>query len=182
MDLQKVERSDYSEIKKIYHEAFPLKERSPFLFLKIKYRHKKADFWKIIDDGATVGFAYILTHNDLAYIFLFAIAAEYRGGHHGTHAMKLILEKYEKKRVYLALEDWNVECSNKEQRIKRHDFYKFCNFHDLPYQLQEDLITYNIMGNGKKIEPWEHKSLTDAFLGKPLKYFINMKIIKPHRF
>jgi ribosomal protein S18 acetylase RimI-like enzyme len=182
MDLLNVEASDYPDIKKIYHEAFPLKERSPFLFLKLKYQHGKADFLKVMDEGALVGFAYIMTHNDLAYIFLFAIAAKYRGGHHGTHAIKMILEKYKGKRVYLALEDWRVDCANKEQRIKRHDFYQFCGFHDLPYQLQEDMITYSIMGNGKKVEPWEHKTLTDAFLGTPLKYFIEMKIKKRHKF
>ena len=115
MDLLNVEASDYPDIKKIYHEAFPLKERSPFLFLKLKYQHGKADFLKVMDEGALVGFAYIMTHNDLAYIFLFAIAAKYRGGHHGTHAIKMILEKYKGKRVYLALEDWRVDCANKEQ-------------------------------------------------------------------
>ena len=106
-----------------------------------------ADFWIISEEGKSIGLAYLVTYKDLAYLFYYAIDPSYRGQGYGTKALKEIIEMYKNYRLFLALENWKEESKNKEQRIKRHDFYLNCGLHDLPYKLKEATVIFNIMGS-----------------------------------
>ncbi|NLT10151.1 MAG: GNAT family N-acetyltransferase, partial [Ruminococcus sp.] len=168
-------------IKTLYLEAFPANERAPFWILKRRAKQGKADLYEIVDGDVKVGMAYVVTYSDMAYLFYFAVDRSLRGKQYGTRALGAILEQYKGKRIFLALENWNEQCDNKEQRLKRHDFYLKCGLEDLPYKLKEAKVTYSIMGVGGKVEPDEYKQLIGNYLGFPMKYFIEMRIIDDER-
>lgn len=178
MELCKIKKSDYSHIKSLYTEAFPSDERAPFRLLKKRAEKGKADFWIIKEEEKNIGLAYLVTNNDLAYLFYYAIDLSYRGKGYGTKALKALIKNYKNYRLFLALEDWREECENKVQRIKRHDFYINCGLHDLPYKLKEATVIYAIMGTGDAVEPEEYKALMNKYAGFPMKLFVDMRIIK----
>ena len=175
--LNRIFGQSCKRIKGLYLEAFPADERAPFWLLKRRAKQGKADFYELADGKVKVGMAYVVTYSDMAYLFYFAVDRSLLGKHYGTRALKAIMEHYKGKRLFLALENWNEKCDNREQRLKRHDFYLKCGLHDLPYKLKEAKVTYSIMGMGGKVEPDEYKRLIGNHLGFPLKYFIDMRII-----
>jgi GNAT superfamily N-acetyltransferase len=178
MYLEPVSKKDITRLKNLYEEAFPEDERAPFWMLKKRAFQNRADFWNLYDNDTWTGMAYVVTHADLAYVFYFAIDKKLRGQHYGTAAIKAILEQYPDKRVFLALEDWEERCENKEQRTKRHDFYLRCGLKDLPYRLQEATVTYRIMGVGTAVQAEEYKAMMDDYIGWPVKYLVPMRIVK----
>lgn len=169
--------AEFRRLKELYTEAFPPAERAPWPRLVVLARQNRAQCWTIEEQGQPVGLAYVLTHEELAYLFYFAIDKEYRGEGLGTRALGLLLERCRGKRFFLALEDWTEDCDNREQRLKRRDFYQRCGLHQLPYKLKEVSVIYAIMGSGGAVEPEEYAALIARFLG-PLKHFLDMRILK----
>ena len=84
MELRKIEKPDYREIKAIYTGAFPPDERAPFRLLRKRAEQGMADFWIISEEGKSIGLAYLVTYKDLAYLFYYAIDPSYRGQGYGT--------------------------------------------------------------------------------------------------
>ncbi|MCR4658044.1 MAG: GNAT family N-acetyltransferase [Lachnospiraceae bacterium] len=175
--MRSVRKKDLIRLKNLYEEAFPADERAPFWMLKRRAFQYRADFWNLYDNDKWTGLAYVVTHADLAYIFYFAIDKELRGRSYGTAAIKAILEQYPGRRVFLALEDWEEKCENKEQRIKRHNFYLRCGLKDLPYRLQEAGVIYRIMGVGGAVRAEEYKAMIDNYIGWPFKYLVPMHMV-----
>ena len=178
MELRKIQKSDYLYIKSLYTQSFPDDERAPFRLLRKRAEKGKADFLVICDKGKNIGMAYLVTYKDLAYLFYYAIDSSYRGKGYGTKALKTIIEMYKDYRLFLALENWKEESENKEQRIKRHNFYLNCGLHDLPYKLKEATVVFSIMGIGSAVEPEEYKALMNRYVTFPMKLFVDFRIIK----
>lgn len=178
MEIRKIQKSDYKNIKALYTGAFPANERAPFHLLRKRAEQGRADFWIIREEGKNIGLAYLVTYKDLAYLFYYAIDSSYRGKGYGTKALKKVMEIYKDYRLFLALENWREESENKVQRIKRHNFYLNCGLHDLPYKLKEADVIFSIMGTGNAVEPEEYKALMNRYVSLPMKYFIDFRIIK----
>lgn len=170
--------TDVDRARKLYLEAFPKAERAPFRLLTNRAKKGKGDMFDLVHDGTWCGMAYAITFADMVYLFYFAVDSAQRGNGLGSQAIKAILDKYSGKRVFLALENWNEPSDNAEQRIKRHSFYQKCGLSDLPYRIKEASMTYSIMGVNGKIDPDEYKVLIGNYLGFPLKYLIEMRIVK----
>ena len=178
MELRKAEKKDMPYLKALYLEAFPAAERAPFRLLKKRAAQGRADFRVIYEDGAPIGMAYVVTMNRLAYLFYYAIDASLRGRGYGTRALRAVIEEYRSFRLFLALEDPKEPAPNSEQRIKRHGFYKNCGLHDLPYHIKEATVLYAIMGTGDPVEPEEYKAMMNRYAGFPMRFLVDMRIIK----
>lgn len=178
MELRMAEKKDIPFLKKLYIEAFPAAERAPFRLLIKRSAQGRADFWIICEENKNIGLAYVVTMNKLSYLFYYAVAPSLRGKGFGTRALKDLIEKYSGCRLFLALEDWREKADNQEQRIKRHEFYKNCGLHDLPYRLKEASVIYAIMGTGEPVEPEEYKAMMNRYAGFPMRLFVDMRIIK----
>ena len=171
-------KDELSRTKKLYLEAFPPDERAPFSVLIKRAKKGKADMFSLVHQDIWCGMAYIVRYKDLAYLFYFAVSPELRGQGLGSMAIRAILEKYKGERVFLALEDWTSESDNKDQRLKRHQFYLSCGLNDLPYHIKEANVIYAIMGNNGKVEPEEYKALINNYLGFFMRHIVDMRIIK----
>ncbi len=176
--LSDSEKEDYKRIKQLYLKAFPAEERAPFGVMMRRVRLGKAEMLNIMDGDTWIGFVYMVCNSSLAYIFYFAVDEKYRGEGYGTQAIKDLQERYSGRRVFLALEDWTVDSPNKEQRIKRHEFYKNCGLLDLPHKIKEASVVFSIMGSGGMVEPHEYRELIENWQGSILKHLVDMRIIK----
>ena len=116
MLLKKTElknRSELSQIREIYLEAFPSDERAPFQMLVKRAKKGKAEMFSLIHEGELCGMTYIVRYRDMAYVFYLAVSKEKRGMGLGTKAMKAILERYKDSRVFIALEDWREDAAKR---------------------------------------------------------------------
>jgi len=183
MQLKKVVIEDKAEDKRIhdlYEEAFPPDERLTYWILQRRVKQERAEQWNIYsEEDQWVGWIYVIKikDRDYIYIFYFAIDANLRGKGYGTKALKVVLEQYKDYRIILCLEDWREDTPDKEKRIKRHNFYLHCGFHDLPYIQKEPKLSFATMGYGDMVKPEEFKDMIDTYMGWPLKYINNWKLI-----
>ena len=94
LKLSKITKNDYKAVKKLYLSAFPREERPPFFMLKSGVKKGSGDFFVAKDGEIFVGFAYIVTHADLAYLFYFAIDGGLRGKGYGSAVHRKALLEY----------------------------------------------------------------------------------------
>ena len=169
----------YRAVKDLYLQAFPQDERAPFRLLVRRAKAGKADFWMLYEGETWVGLAYVLTNGQLAYLFYLAIAENERNRGYGKAAMRTLMTRYAGQKFFLALESLKeTDAENYDQRIGRHAFYQSCGLVDLPYQIKEVSVIYDIMGTGEPVEPEEYRALIDAYLGRVFSKRLDMRILK----
>ncbi|MBQ3969656.1 MAG: GNAT family N-acetyltransferase [Clostridia bacterium] len=190
MQLKRIStKNEYQAIEKIYTQSFPDNERAPMKLLKKRANRGKADFLAAYDGENLVGMAYVVCHNDLAYLFYIAVDAKERGRGFGTKMLSALLERYRGRRFFFALEQLDESADNYEQRVKRHEFYKSCGLRDLPFKLKEGTVTFAAMG--KRISersqseadddftvlPEEYKELMNRYMGFIMKHLVDVRLL-----
>jgi GNAT superfamily N-acetyltransferase len=171
-------RKEYKRIKNLYKEAFPADERAPLFLMKKRAAKNKGDSWNVYDGDRWIGWVYMITTDDLAYVNYLAMDNSQRGKGYGVYVIEEIKKKYAGKKVFLALEQLDPKADNYEQRLKRHAFYERCGLKDLPYKIKEASVVYSIMGTGETVEPEEYKKMMDDFLGPFFTRLIDTRILK----
>lgn len=168
--------TDHKKAKQLYYKAFPPEERAPFIMLSAKAEKKNVDFWGLYANDKWCGFMYIVNHDDLSYVFYFAISEAARGKGFGSAALRTIQKKYKNKRLFLAIEQLDENSPNALQRKKRRDFYLRSGFSPLGSQVTEGSVTYDLLGIGGNVRPDEYKKLISSYLGRILSKLVVMKI------
>lgn len=125
MKLIKAETHEEKEaVRKLYLKAFPEEERKPFGLLIKSQSQGTADILYIEDDnGEFAGLGIPAIYNDIVILVFFAIADNKRNGGYGSKALNMIIEKYKDKKFILEIEDTSISAPNKDQRLKRKNFY-----------------------------------------------------------
>lgn len=170
-------KQDMKWAKRLYLSAFPSEERAPFFMLKQK-NGKNSVWLKITADGKNAGFFYLITNNDAVYLCYFAIAPAYRGRHIGTKALKMLLDKYKGKRVFLAIERTDENADNMDERIKRKNFYLRCGLRESHKLVQEGNMKYELLVHGGEVNNNDYEPMMRKWLGFPLSCFVKTKIIE----
>ncbi len=159
-------KKDLTLYKQLYLTAFPKEERAPWLLLKHRAAQGRADALEALDDGKFAGLAYVVTLDDMAYLFYLAVAGEQRGRGTGGKIIAALRERYPDKRLFLAREQLDRTAANYPQRESRHRFYLKNGFEDWGTLIKEGPVTYDVMGIGKSVTPPEYKALMASWTGK----------------
>lgn len=166
------------KLKELYTSAFPKNERAPFALIMSKGRGQNADMLAAYDGDTLVGFAYMVCYMDLAYLFYLAIDEPYRGKGYGTAILAEIKNNYRDMRIFLAREMLDKDSNNYAQRVSRRDFYLRNGFQDLPCQIKEASVTYDVMGINGNISANDYDKLITAWSGRFLRRMIDMRVIE----
>ena len=128
MNILDKNHPDINKVLLLYYSAFPKNELIDFnAFYSPRF---KSDVISIYDNNQFVGFAVILTRNNISNIMYFAIEPNLRGKGYGTQSLKQISEYYKNNKIILDVED-PFECNNereREKRLKRIYFYTRAGF------------------------------------------------------
>lgn len=176
--LAPASRQDMKAIKRLYRCAFPPEERAPFAVIKRRAKKKAALMLAAKDGEEFVGFVYLVTYKELAYLFYFAVSERKRGMGYGSAILSKLIEMYRGKKLFLAREQLDKSADNYDQRIKRHQFYIHNGFTDLPGQIKEANVIYDIMGIGGAISADEYDALITPWAGKMLKRRVDMRLLE----
>ncbi len=177
MTIRQAEKRDFKQIKKLYGSAFPKDERAPFFLIKRRAFQGRADMLVAENDGEFIGFAYTVVYKALVYLFYFAVAAEKRGQGNGGNILGLLREYYKGKTIFLAREPLDDGADNSEQRIKRREFYVKNGFSDLPYQIKEASMTYDLMSTDGDFDPQDYNALMKNWAGRFISRFVTMECV-----
>lgn len=171
MNLKYESYPKYKEnIKKLYLESFPKKERFPFWILKHSMKKEKATLNAIIDRDRFVGMQYIVNCDTSYYLMFFAIGKELRNKNYGTKVLQDLNKKYDT--IFLSIEKPKDELSH-----RRKNFYLRNGFFETKKYYTEAGVDYEILCNNKNYNVTEeiHQKRYDNMTNsKVVKFCMNM--------
>lgn len=117
------EKQQWHEIKKIYLEAFPKRERKPYFMLRHAVRRKKATVMAAVENGQLLGFTALIPYHDMVMVDYLAVSSKIRSNGTGSRLLQNILKQFPDKKIVLLIERPDTAADNTEQRIARRRFY-----------------------------------------------------------
>ena len=137
MQLRK-ENVDFSSknVKKLYNESFPKKERLPFPALVALAKFWNTDFWAFYDEEQFCGFICNARDDNWAYVMFLATDAQLRSKGYGSAILQDTLSCYQGKSVVLSYLTLDSEAADYEERLRRHDFYAANGFKETGYMME----------------------------------------------
>lgn len=116
--------AEYRACFRLYRAAFPRAERKPVLQLLRARQRAKAELLGIFDDANILcGIAILLKNDTHALLDYFAVMPKSRGEGIGSRALALLRDHCGDRRFLLEIEQCDIPCENKEQRLRRRRFY-----------------------------------------------------------
>ena len=176
--IEKMTKKDRGAVKRLYLSAFPRNERPPFYLLESRAKKGLGNCHVVYDNGEFIGFAYVIPHLDMAYLYYFAIDGEKRGMGYGSAVLSELKRIYDGKRFFLARETLDEKSDNYAQRVKRHEFYLKNGLEDLSVKIKEASVTFDAMGIGGTVKPEEYDAMMTAFCGKIIKRLMDMRLFE----
>lgn len=146
---------EIEEVYTLYQQAFPKNEQMDLsrLFDEL---HLGA-IYGYYQDKQLVGFAILCIQSQMAHILYLAVKKEYRNQGIGSYILNELSKQYTHKKIIVDIEKIK-ETFNKEQRIKRKQFYLKNDFQetDVFYSWQgEDYVILSRNGIVHKKEFWD---------------------------
>lgn len=161
---------DLDKVKNLMITAFPEDELKPFKCLFDKTELDGYDFLAFYnEDDNFVGLSYVVTKDDLAYLFWLAVDESARCNGIGSKILSELNKIYKDYRIILDIERINDTAPNNEQRIRRKKFYKRNGF--IESSLRYDLynVEYEILINHDDVGRKEFEDAYSYILDKELK-------------
>lgn len=123
MELTKVSKSEWKDIKDIYVEAFPKQERKPFYMLKNSVRKGKSQIFVAKQNNLFLGFIAITPYNDIVMVDYLAVSSKIRSSGTASKILQKIFDYYQNRKIILLIERLDENANNSHQRIARKRFY-----------------------------------------------------------
>ena len=144
-------------IRRLYKEAFPKYERKPFGIIKAMARCGKTDLWYLEDAEGFAGMCATINGPDAVLIDYLAVAKKRRGRGVGTEMLKILLEHYSSRGVFLEIEELDENADNSEQRAGRREFYLRCGFEPMNTYVNLFGVNMELLGVGCKLSFDEYR-------------------------
>jgi len=162
---------------RLYQQAFPESERIPMSFLLRKAKKDFVDFLAFYDADEFIGFAYMISHNDITFVQYLAIDPSRRSKGYGGAVLSLISEKYRGNRLVLNIEETGVAAENAEQRAKRKRFYLNHGYRNAQYRMVHGSEGYEVLIKGDELIPYELLRVFKTYMGRLMYLFFKPKLI-----
>ena len=122
LEIKKVKLSN-KNVKKIYLEAFPKKERIPFFMMVLLTKITHTEFLAFYDKDLLCGFVYSATIGNITYIIFFAVDKDIRSKGYGSKILEEMQKLYPNNKIIITIERCDVEATDIDDRIRRKNFY-----------------------------------------------------------
>ena len=117
MEFICAEEKQWKEIKTIYMEAFPKRERKPYFALRHSVKTKKAVVMAATEGEQVLGFIVLIPYKDMVMADYLAVSSKVRSRGTGSYIMQNVCRQYKDKKIVLLIERLADKAENKEQRI-----------------------------------------------------------------
>ena len=177
MIASSVEKNQWQEIRNIYIEAFPQKERKPFWGLQHSVKCGKVQIFVETVNNAVQGFIVVIPFKNMIMVDYLAVSAKTRSRGTGSWMLQDICQRFSGKKVVLLIERLEDEAENKEQRIARRKFYLKNGFESSGVLMQGVSGDMEILCHGGSISEDEFIAVQTHALGRILFGLSKTKVI-----
>ena len=151
----------------LYHKAFPKEEKKPYWLIKqCEKRGFGRNFIIKSDAGEFLGIAYTISNGKIVLLDYFAIQENRRGMGIGTKVLENLKEIFTPLPLILEIEDPELPSENREQRIRRKDFYQRCGMKMMDYRISLFGVDMRILTSGELIGFADYRGLLLEVFGE----------------
>ena len=136
------------QVRSLYLKAFPLRERKPFALILHKVKQEQIEVFAIENEaGEFLGEVITILYRDILLLDYFAVVPECRRMGIGRQALEAVFSRAKERRVLLEIETTKNASDNKEERIRRKNFYLKSGMNAMDYSVnlfgvEMELMTY----------------------------------------
>ena len=123
MEFICAEEKQWKEIKTIYMEAFPKRERKPYFALRHSVKTKKAVVMAATEGEQVLGFIVLIPYKDMVMADYLAVSSKIRSRGTGSRILEHICGQFPDKKIVLLIERVDDMAENCQQRTARRRFY-----------------------------------------------------------
>lgn len=146
---EKVKISD-ADIKRIYFEAFPKKERMPFPMMVVMSKLWNTQFVSFHDGDIPCGFIYLASNRKIVFVMFFAVDRCLHSKGYGSFILQQLRNKYPNKKIIISIEPCNDNAPDIELRKRRKSFYLRNGYKETGYKIKLNGIVQEIViSNGE---------------------------------
>jgi GNAT superfamily N-acetyltransferase len=159
------QEQQWPEIREIYMEAFPKRERKPYFILRHSVRKGKAMLMTACEEGKLLGFTVLIPYKDMVMVDYLAVSSKIRSRGTGSRLMEEVCARFPDKKIVLLIERLNDAADNREQRIARRRFYLKNGFTSSELMINGASGEMEVMNFGGKVSEADYMSLQKYALG-----------------
>lgn len=178
MDFTVVNAQQWKEIKDIYMEAFPKRERKPYFVLRQSVKREKAVLMTATEGNQLLGFVVLIPYQDMVMVDYLAVSSKVRSKGTGSFIMQNVCRQYADKKIVLLIESLDNAAENKEQRVARRRFYLKNGFTSSDIFIEGASGEMEILNYGGKVSQEEYLALQEYALGKIFFKLSKIRVIK----
>ena len=168
MEFKSFDVKQWAEIKEIYMEAFPKRERKPFFVLKHSVKKGKAKIMVAMEKEQLLGFVVVIPYKDMVMVDYLAVSSKIRSKGTGSFILQNVCNKFEDKKIILLIECVDDAAENKEQRTARRRFYLKNGFTSSNIFIEGPSGEMEILNYGGNVSQKEYLALQEYALGKDI--------------
>lgn len=121
LKIKKVKLSN-KDVKRIYFDSFPKKERIPFPIMILLSKITHTDFLAFYDKNILSGFVYLSAIENITFIMFFTVDKNVRSKGYGSKILEEVQSLYPNNKIVISIERCDVEAPNLNDRIRRKNF------------------------------------------------------------
>ena len=178
MEFKAVTEQQWPEIKEIYMEAFPKRERKPYFTLRHSVKKKKAVVMAAMEKDQLLGFTVLIPYKDMIMVDYLAVSSKIRSKGTGSYIMQNVCREYADKKIVLLIECLDNTADNRDQRIARRKFYLKNGFTASDIFIEGANGEMEILNYGGKVSQEDYISLQKYALGALFFKLSGIKIVK----
>ena len=141
------------DIKRIYFESFPKRERMPFPLMVAMSKLWNTKFFGFYDGDIPCGFIYLASNRKIVFVMFFAVDKCLRSKGYGSLILQQIKNKYPDKKIIVSIEPCDDIAPDIELRKRRKTFYMKNGYKETGYMMKLNGVMQEIMvTNGEFIK------------------------------
>lgn len=160
-----VQKNQWEEIRNIYVEAFPKRERKPFWVLRHSVKRRKIQIFIETIKNVVQGFVVVIPFRNMVMVDYLAVSAKIRSRGTGSRMLQDVCQRFGGKKVVLLIERLEDQAENKDQRIARRKFYLKNGFTSSNIFITGASGSMEVLNYGGTVTPEEYISLQKYALG-----------------
>lgn len=165
MEFTVIKKHQWAEIKEIYMEAFPKRERKPYVTLRHSVRTGKAVLMTATEGQRLLGFVVLIPYKNMVMVDYLAVSSKIRSKGTGSYIMQSLCRQYADKKIVLLIECLDEQADNQEQRIARRKFYVKNGFTSSGIFIEGASGKLEILKFGGEVSKEEYLDLQEHALG-----------------
>lgn len=142
--IQKVKLSS-KDIKRIYFEAFPKRERMPFPMMVAMSKLWNTQFFGFYEDDTPCGFTYLASNRKLVFVMFFAVDKSLRSKGYGSAILQQLRNKFPDKKIIISIEPCVVNTPDIDLRKRRKAFYMRNGYRETGYMIKLNGVVQEII-------------------------------------